>query len=291
MQGKARDAGGFPAPGGGVARGAGKGRFFFYVREDPWPAMRGMVDVWLRLLVLGSFAHPRMWKVFFPTRGKEPKGARGQPIRASTMAAPRTPRRLVWVRNLLLRKANTFLAGAAWNNFRCHACRPLAAGRHRWAALVARGLVGFGSRLMADCSFARGTGMRGVLSHSRERTKGRPVAANPSQHHGCPRTPRRLDWRRNLMWSEANCFLAGAAWNGFRGYVCRPLAAGRHQWAALVAREVVSLWLCLMARGTFARRAGMGVVLSHSRERTKGRPGAANPSQHHGCPRTPRRLG
>ena len=104
--------------------------------------MRGMVDVWLRLLVLGSFAHPRMWKVFFPTRGKEPKGARGQPIRASTMAAPRTPRRLVWVRNLLLRKANTFLAGAAWNNFRCHACRPLAAGRLRWAALVARGVVG-----------------------------------------------------------------------------------------------------------------------------------------------------
>ena len=164
MQGKARDAGGFPAPGGGVARGAGKGRFFFYVREDPWPAMRGMVDVWLRLLVLGSFAHPRMWKVFFPTRGKEPKGARGQPIRASTMAAPRTPRRLVWVRNLLLRKDKTVLAGAAWNNFRCHACRPLAAGRHRWAALVARGLVGFWLRLrgagifcplrgQAGCSF------------------------------------------------------------------------------------------------------------------------------------------
>ena len=74
--------------GGGVARGAGKGRFFFYVREDPWPAMRGMVDVWLRLLVLGSFAHPRMCKAFFPTRGKEPKGDRWQPNRDSTMAAP-----------------------------------------------------------------------------------------------------------------------------------------------------------------------------------------------------------
>ena len=36
------------------------------------------------------------------------------------------------------------------------------------------------------------TDVRGVLSHSRERTKGRPVAAKPSQHHGCPRTPRRL---------------------------------------------------------------------------------------------------
>ena len=74
--------------GGGVARGAGKGRFFFYVREVPWPAVRGMVDVWLRLLVLGSFAHPRMCKAFFPTRGKEPKGDRWQPNRDSTMAAP-----------------------------------------------------------------------------------------------------------------------------------------------------------------------------------------------------------
>ena len=142
MQGKARDAGGFPAPGGGVARGAGKGRFFFYVREDPWPAMRGMVDVWLRLLVLGSFAHPRMWKVFFPTRGKEPKGARGQPIRASTMAAPGPLAAWLGGRNLMLREANCFLAGAAWNGFRGYVCRPLAAGRHRWAALVVRGVVG-----------------------------------------------------------------------------------------------------------------------------------------------------
>ena len=35
---------------------------------------------------------------------------------------------------------------------------------------------------------------------------------------------------------EANCFLAGAAWNALGCYVCCPLAAGRHQWAALVAR-------------------------------------------------------
>ena len=33
-----------------------------------------------------------------------------------------------------------------------------------------------------------------VLSHSRERTKGRPVAAKTRQHHGCPRTSRRLAW-------------------------------------------------------------------------------------------------
>ena len=82
---------------------------------------------------------------------------------------------------------------------------------------------------------------KAVLSHSRERTKGRPVAAKPRQHHGCPRTPRRLGCGRNLMRSEAIGFLAGAAWNGFRGYVCRPLAAGRHRWAALVVRGVVGL--------------------------------------------------
>ena len=47
------------------------------------------------------------------------------------------------------------------------------------------------------------------------------------------------------MWSEANCFLAGAAWSGLGYYACCPLAAGRHQWAALVAREVVGLGACL----------------------------------------------
>ena len=138
-------------------------------------------------------------------------------------------------------EANSFLAGAAWSGFRCCARCPLAAGRHRWAALVARGLVGFWLRLMARGTFARSAGVRGVLSHSRERTKGRPVAAKPRQHHGCPRTPRRFVWGRSLMGSEANCFLAGAAWNGFRGCVCRPLAAGRHRWAALVGRGVVGL--------------------------------------------------
>ena len=141
----------------------------------------------------------------------------------------------------MLSKAKTFLAGAAWNDLRCCACCPLAAGRHRWAALVARGVVGFWLRLMARGSFARRTGVGGVLSLSRERTKGRPVAANPRQHHGCPRTPRRLVWGRNLLLREAICFLAGAAWNSLGCYAARPLAAGRHRWAALVGRGVVGL--------------------------------------------------
>ena len=80
-----------------------------------------------------------------------------------------------------------------------------------------------------------------VLSHSRERTKGRLVAAKSRQHHGCPRTPRRLGWGRNLALREANCFLAGAAWNDLRCYACCPLATGRHRWAALVGREVLGL--------------------------------------------------
>ena len=36
----------------------------------------------------GSFAHRRMCRAFFPSRGKEPKGDRWQPNRDSTMAAP-----------------------------------------------------------------------------------------------------------------------------------------------------------------------------------------------------------
>ena len=43
------------------------------------------------------------------------------------------------------------------------------------------------------------------------------------------------------MLREANCFLAGAARNALRCYACCTLAAGRHRWAALVAREVVGL--------------------------------------------------
>ena len=79
--------------------------------------------------------------------------------------------------------------------------------------------------------------MRGVLSHSRERTKGRPVAAKPRQHHGCPRPPPRWAWGRNLMLRKANCFLAGAAWNALGCYACCTQAVGRHRWAALVARK------------------------------------------------------
>ena len=155
-----------------------------------------------------------------------------------------------------MRKANSFLAGAAWSALECYARCPLAAGRHRGAALVGRGMVGLWLRLMARGTFARSAGVRGVLSHSRERTKGRPVAANPRQHHGCPRTPPRLAWGWSLMWSEAIGFLAGAAWRGFGCCVARLLAAGRHRWAALVARKMVGLWLRLMARGSFARGAG-----------------------------------
>ena len=51
------------------------------------------------------------------------------------------------------------------------------------------------------------------------------------------------------MLREANCFLAGAAWSDFGCYACCPLATGRHRGAALVAREVVSLWLRLMGAG------------------------------------------
>ena len=74
------------------------------------------------------------------------------------------------------------------------------------------------------------------------------------------------------MLREANCFLAGAAWNDLRYYACCPLATGRHRWAALVARGVVGFWLRLMARGSFVHRSMCGAVLSLSRERTKGRP-------------------
>ena len=42
----------------------------------------------------------------------------------------------------MLREAIGFLAGAAWSALRCYAYRLLAAGRHRWAALVARKMVG-----------------------------------------------------------------------------------------------------------------------------------------------------
>ena len=52
--------------------------------------------------------------LFFPTRGKEPKGDRWQPNRDSTMAAPGPLAAWLEGRNLLLCEAKTFLAGAAW---------------------------------------------------------------------------------------------------------------------------------------------------------------------------------
>ena len=42
----------------------------------------------------------------------------------------------------MLRAAIGFLAGAAWNDLRYYACCPLATGRHRWAALGGREVVG-----------------------------------------------------------------------------------------------------------------------------------------------------
>ena len=92
------------------------------------------------------------------------------------------------------------------------------------------------------------------------------------------------------MWGEAIGFLAGAAWSALRCYAYRLLAAGRHRWAALAARGVVGLWLRLMGAGFLCTSADVQGVLSHSRERTKGRPVAAKSRQHHGCPRPPPRL-
>ena len=51
------------------------------------------------------------------------------------------------------------------------------------------------------------------------------------------------------MLCEANSFLAGAAWSSLRCCACCPLAAGRHRWAALVARKMVGLWLRLLGVG------------------------------------------
>ena len=77
----------------------------------------------------------------FPLAGKNQRATGGSQSEPAPWLPP-APRRLVWARNLRLRKANSFLAGAAWNGLRCHACCLLAAGRHRWAALVGRGVVG-----------------------------------------------------------------------------------------------------------------------------------------------------
>ena len=121
-----------------------------------------------------------------------------------------------------------------------YASYPLAAGRHGGRPRCARvgGPWVAPAGVLFPCTSAD---VRAVLSHSRERTKGRPVAANPGQHHGCPRTPRRVVWGQSLMGSEANCFLAGAAWSGLGCCARCTLAAGRHRWAALVARRVVGL--------------------------------------------------
>ena len=72
------------------------------------------------------------------------------------------------------------------------------------------------------------------------------------------------------MLREANCFLAGAAWNDLRYYACCPLATGRHRWAALVARGVVGFWLRLMARGSFAHPRMCGAFFPTRGKEPKG---------------------
>ena len=123
-------------------------------------------------------------------------------------------------------------------------------------------------KCMVPLPVARACGA--VLSHSRERTKGRPVAAQSSKHHGCPRTPPRLAWGRNIMLREAIGFLAGAAWNGWGCYAIRPLAAGRHRWAALVARGLVGFWASLRSAGSLAHRLMCGAFFPTRGKEPKG---------------------
>ena len=112
--------------------------------------------------------------------------------------------------------------------------------------------------------------VRGVLSHSRERTKGRPVAAKPRQHHGCPRTPRRLGCGRNLLLREAIGFLAGAAWGtlGVKLLVrWRPGGTGgppslRARWWAL--------WLRLQVHDSLAHRLMCGAFFPSRGKEPKG---------------------
>ena len=100
--------------------------------------------------------------LFFPTRGKEPKGDRGTANLSQHHGCPRIPPRLAWGRNLLLREAIGFLAGAAWNGFGCYACCLLAT-RRTVAAFVVRRFVGliraYGDKvsLLAVRSWGRGT--------------------------------------------------------------------------------------------------------------------------------------
>ena len=203
------------------ARGAGKAALFAG-HGDPLPVARAC-------------------GAFFPTRGKEPKGARWQPKRDSTMAAPGPL--AAWLGDGTSCGARLFASsrgrlGAALDVTSVVRWRPGGTGG---PPSLRAGWWAFGCACWARGSFAHRRMCGGVLSHSRERTKGRPVAAKLRQHHGCPRTPPRLAWGRSLVLREANCFLAGAAWNALRCCVCSPLAAGRHRWAALAARGMVGL--------------------------------------------------
>ena len=72
----------------------------------------------------------------------------------------------------MLREAIGFLAGAAWNGWGCYAIRPLAAGRHRWAALVAREVVGLVAPVKRDAHATSG-----------------PDVAQISRRHAWPEEP------------------------------------------------------------------------------------------------------
>ena len=89
-------------------------------------------------------------------------------------------------------------------------------------------------------------------------------------HHGCPRTPRRLAWGWSLLLREANGFLAGAAWNSWGCYTWCPLAAGRHRWAALVARGLVGFWASLRSAGSLAHRLMCGAFFPTRGKEPKG---------------------
>ena len=109
-----------------------------------------------------------------------------------------------------------------------------------------------------------------VLSHSRERTKGRPVAAKSRQHHGCPRTPPRLAWGRSLLLCEANCFLAGAARNALR---CLPVVRWRPGGTGGPPSLRASWWAfgcACRARSSFAHRQMCGVFFPTRGKEPKG---------------------
>ena len=187
-------------------------------------------------------------------------------------------------------EANSFLAGAAWNGLGCYVHCPLAAGRHRWAALVVRGVVGFWLRLMARGSLAHRPMCEAFFPSRGKEPKGdrwQPIRDSTMAAPG-----------PLLAWVEGETSCGARLIPSSRGRlgatlgavpVVRRRSGGTSGPPSLRARWWAFGCAC-WARGSFAHRRMCGGVLSLSRERTKGRPGAANPRQRHGCPRAPRRL-